>query len=98
MTLKDPGSGLETSKIVLQDILVLAAGPQLQKKGGADEANPTDVYTLEVKPDEAERLALAATQGTVHLALRGVTDKAAVLTRGATIPEYRVLCCRAPGP
>lgn len=87
VTVKDPKTGLETSKIVLQDILVLSAGQQLEKKGGEHEAAPSDVYTLEVRPSEAERLALAATQGTLHFALRGLTDNATVLTEGATVPE-----------
>jgi pilus assembly protein CpaB len=44
-----------------------------------------DVYTLEVTPTEGEKLALAASQGRLQFALRGVFDVETVLTRGATI-------------
>ena len=46
-----------------------------------------DVITLEVTPEEGEKLALAATEGKVVLALRSYTDTEAVKTRGATIPD-----------
>jgi pilus assembly protein CpaB len=46
-----------------------------------------DVYTLEVTPEEGERLSLAANQGKLQFALRNPMDMEVVLTSGATIPD-----------
>jgi pilus assembly protein CpaB len=46
-----------------------------------------DVYTLEVSPEDGEKLALAATQGKLQFALRHSTDSETVLTKGATIKD-----------
>jgi len=73
------------TKIVLENILVLAAGPQMQK--GDKGESPVDVYTLEVTPDDGEKLALASNEGKLHFALRNTTDSEIVLTRGATVVE-----------
>jgi pilus assembly protein CpaB len=48
---------------------------------------PVDVYTLEVTPKEAEKLALAAAEGRLQLALRPVADTDEVYTEGITIPQ-----------
>lgn len=77
----------QITKIVLENILVLASGPEYQATGGKEEkAAPVDVITLEVSPEEAEKLALAATEGKLQLALRNFSDTEDVLTRGTTIP------------
>jgi pilus assembly protein CpaB len=46
-----------------------------------------DVYTLEVDPEQAERLALAAAEGKLQFALRNATDMETVLTQGATVAQ-----------
>jgi pilus assembly protein CpaB len=86
VTLKIPGSKTrkEVTKIVLQDILVLAAGTQIEKNDKG-EASPVDVYTLEVDPAEGETLSLSAAQGKLQFALRNVIDTKTVFTKGATI-------------
>lgn len=86
VTLKEPGKKTEVTKLVLQDIPVLATGVQLQE-GGKGEASPVDVYTLEVTPEEGEKLALADAQGKLQLALRNATDTETVLTKGATVKD-----------
>ncbi len=77
-----------TTKTVLENILVLAAGPEVEIKGKGKEekASLVDVITLEVAPEEAEKLALAATEGKLQLALRNFTDTEEVVTRGISIP------------
>ena len=75
------------TKVVLENMLVLATGPQVEETGKQEKSTPVDVITLEVSPEEAEKLALAATEGKVVLALRSYTDTAAVKTRGTTIPN-----------
>jgi pilus assembly protein CpaB len=91
VTLEDPNSKREKqiTKIVLEDIPVLATGTQMENgdKNGKGETSPFDVYTLEVTPEEGEKLALASTQGRLQFALRNATDVETVLTTGATIPK-----------
>jgi pilus assembly protein CpaB len=48
---------------------------------------PVDVYTLEVTPEQSEKVALAASEGNINFALRSATDSDDIYTRGITIPE-----------
>ena len=74
------------TKIVLENILVLATGTELEKTGKQEKPAQVDVITLEVTPEEGERLALAASEGKLQLALRNFTDTDSSQTRGSTIP------------
>jgi len=85
-TMKRPGSRQEVTKVVLENIPVIATGTQMQKNDKGEPA-PVDVYTLEVSPEDGEKLALAATQGKLQFALRHSTDSETVLTKGATIND-----------
>jgi pilus assembly protein CpaB len=74
------------SKIVLQNIPVLATGQTVeQQKEGKPVVVPT--VTLDVTPEDAERLAIASTQGRLQLVLRGAGDESPAVTRGATITK-----------
>jgi pilus assembly protein CpaB len=75
------------TKIVLENILVLAVGPDVSVDKKGKESTPVDVITLEVTPVEAEKLALAASEGKVQLALRNFNDTEDTFTRGMTIPS-----------
>ncbi|HET6488331.1 MAG TPA: Flp pilus assembly protein CpaB [Syntrophales bacterium] len=75
-----------TTKIVLENILVLATGTELEKSGKQEKPAQVDVITLEVTPEEGEKLALAATEGKLQLALRNFSDSANSETHGTTIP------------
>jgi pilus assembly protein CpaB len=79
-------SGL--SKIVLERILVLAVA----QDAGRDATAPrvASAVTLEVSPDEAERLDLARSVGTLSLVLRNPADGAPALTQGARKPDLLV--------
>jgi pilus assembly protein CpaB len=81
------------TKVVLENAMVLASGTELERKGDKEPA-PVKVITLEVTPEESEKLALAANEGKLRLALRSPLNAEPVLTRGATIPSllasYRV--------
>jgi pilus assembly protein CpaB len=86
-TAKDPGpeaNGREQSisKIVLERILVLAVAQEVNR----DETKPrvVNAVTLEVTPEQAEKLDLARSVGTLSLALRNQVDPAAAATLGAT--------------
>lgn len=73
------------TKLVLANTLVLAIGTKLVRSDKEEEATPVKVLTLEVTPDEAEKLALASTMGKFRLALRSPLSKETALTKGATI-------------
>jgi pilus assembly protein CpaB len=72
---------------VLQDAQVLTAG---QKTQPDPEGKPStvDVVTLLVSPDDAEKVVLASTQGTVHFVLRNGADHAHVDDRPADLTEF----------
>lgn len=75
--------GQSRSKIVLQNLRVLAVGQKMEEKGGKAVQVPT--VTLSITPAEAEKLALAGNIGTLQLLLRGTKDNAAASTRGASM-------------
>jgi pilus assembly protein CpaB len=68
------------SRIVLSRILVLAVAQEANR----DETKPkvVNAVTLEVAPDEAEKIDLARSIGTLSLVLRNPIDKLAVETAG----------------
>ena len=69
------------TQIALQNLLVLGRGQDIdQKEGEKPKVVPT--VTLQVTPAEAERLALAAKEGHITLALRGYTENDAIATAG----------------
>ena len=73
------------AKLILENIRVLAAGMQYEKNGSEKEPKPVQVMTLEVEIEEAEKLALASTQGKLRLALRNPLNVEKVLTKGANV-------------
>ena len=88
LTTKDPETGGTITKIVLENMLVLATGTQVQSGQQGAEAAPVNVITLEVTPVEAEKVSLATSSGKIQLALRGGEDHADVFTKGATISPH----------
>ena len=72
------------SKIILQDVPILATGQiTTEQKDGKPVVVPT--VTLDLTPENAEKLVLAASKGSLQLLLRNVMDKAPVDSKGATI-------------
>ena len=59
---------------VLQDVEILAAGQKIEPDPEGKPATAT-VVTLLVKPEDAERVVMASTQGTVHFVLRNGADR-----------------------
>jgi len=84
------------TKIVLENILVLASGPEFNETKKGEKPANVDVITLEVTPEEGEKLALASTEGKIQLALRNFGDNEAVATRGAKIPNLLGAATYAP--
>jgi pilus assembly protein CpaB len=87
VTMKDPATKNEVTKMVLSNVLVLATGTEIEENKRDGKPRPVDVYTLEVDPEQGERLALAAAEGKLQFALRNTTDMETVLTKGATITQ-----------
>ena len=63
-----------TTATVLQDVVVLAAGHQINPDPDVKAAS-VDVVTLMLKPEDADRAVLASTQGTIHFVLRNGADR-----------------------
>jgi pilus assembly protein CpaB len=76
------------SRSVLTNIKVLAAGTRADQVRANVNApqTPTTVVTLLVSPSEAERLALASSEGSVTLVLRNPLDTGDVATEGTRLP------------
>jgi pilus assembly protein CpaB len=94
-----------TSKVVLTNVQVLAAGTKLEQDAGAEDPMPVSVVTLLVNPEESERLTLAATEGKIQLALRNPLDLESPATPGirpalllGTAPPPRRVASRRPAP
>lgn len=71
-----------TSKVILTDVQVLAAGTKMEQDVENNKPQAVSVVTLLVNPDESERLTLASGEGKIQLALRNPLDKDAPATRG----------------
>lgn len=81
----DAGQGITSSKVILQNIRVLAVGKELDHRAkGQEKVVPATVATLQVDAEQSERLALAATQGKLLLTLRSAVDTETVATSGMT--------------
>jgi pilus assembly protein CpaB len=70
------------SKIVLQNIKVLANGQNIDKPDDQREANSVKAVTLQVTPEQAEKLALAASEGKLQLVMRNSIDQGDEVTPG----------------
>ena len=70
------------SKIVLQNIKVLANGQNIDQPKNEREANSVKAATLQVTPEQAEKLALASTEGKLQLVLRNSVDQGDEQTAG----------------
>jgi pilus assembly protein CpaB len=71
-----------TTKMVLNNVQVLAAGTKMEQDTEQGKPMAVNVVTLLVTPEEAERLTLGATEGKIQLALRNPLDKSEPETPG----------------
>ena len=86
LTTLPQGGRQPVSKIVLQNVPVLATGQIIeQQKEGKPVIVPT--VTMDVTPDDAEKLAIASTQGKLQLVLRRAGDTEVAKTGGATVTK-----------
>ena len=72
------------SKIVLQNIKVLASGQNIDKpKNDREVERAVRAVTLQVTPEQAEKLALASSEGRLQLVMRNSVDQGDEVTPGA---------------
>src|SRR5262245_31369937 len=79
----------QRSKLILQNIRVLAIGTTIEMQDNKPVEVPT--VTLLVSPEQAETLTLAARQEPVRLALRNFRDEEEVTTPGSTTQQLFAL-------
>jgi pilus assembly protein CpaB len=98
---KSSGTDVYTSQTLLENIRVLAIGPNIEEKNGA-RMMVGQTATLELDPIQVSTVALAARTGTLTLALRSVSDanaaepsrhsemRTVTIVRGDARQEYTV--------
>ena len=79
-----PNSEDSVTRTVLQNVTVLSAGQLLQPEAKGQVIN-AQVVTLQVRPDEAEILALTSGEGKIQLVLRNSSDTDVAPTHGANL-------------
>jgi pilus assembly protein CpaB len=71
-----------TSKVILTNVQVLAAGTRIERDVEKDKPISVSVVTLLVDPLQSEALTLASTEGKIQLALRNPLDQTMPPTPG----------------
>ena len=74
------------AKVFMENMRVLAIATQSQRSEDGRPI-PAAVATVEVTPDEGEKLTLATTQGQIQLMLRGYGDPDSTKTAGASAAQ-----------
>ena len=95
VNIRNEKDGRLVSKLFMENMRVLSVGTAVERdaQGKAIEAATA---ALEVTPQEAERLAIAANQGSIQLVLRGYGDPDSVKTRGANTGDVLAQLGNAP--
>lgn len=86
VTMRPSGEGGARTNTVLQNIVVAAAGQQIQPDATGKAVN-VPVVTLLVSPDQAEALTLAGNEGRIQLVLRNSGDQSVARTRGSEVGD-----------
>ncbi len=83
VTLKGDNDKDSMTRVVVSDVQVLTAGTRYDQERARDgQPIPTSVVTLLVTPPDAERIALAASEGSIMLTLRNPMDRQPTETLG----------------
>jgi len=77
------GASGPVSKIVLQNIKVLASGAKIDSPENQRTPSAVTAVTLQVTPEQAEKLVLAANEGKLQLVMRNYSDDEDTQTKGA---------------
>ena len=96
VTLRTTAAGdRQIAKLFLENLRVLSIGTKVDR-GVRGEPIEASTATLEVTPEEAERLAVAMNQGSIQLVLRGYGDPSTVSTTGASSADVLAQLRSAP--
>jgi pilus assembly protein CpaB len=92
--------GDSMSRIVVSNVMVLTSGTKFDQDEARKDGKPikTTVVTLAVMPADAERIALAATDGHIILALRNPLDQQSSPTAGVRMASLMAGSAPAPAP
>ena len=83
VSMPKPGGGQERiSKVILQDVVVVAAGQRVEMRDNKPVSVTT--VTLALTPEQTEKIAVAQSEGRLLLTTRNLRDKEIVRTPGAT--------------
>lgn len=98
VTLSLRGNNNESmTRVVVSDVEVLTAGTRMDAAKARDgQPIAANVVTLLVTPEDAERIALAASEGSIMLTLRNPLDRAPTKTQG--VRSAALLGAPAPAP
>ena len=92
-------TGAHTSKLLLQNVLVLAVDHDTEsgvfdnkskEKDSRDQSNKTSTITIAVNANEASQIALAEEKGKYKLALRPFMPTQGIVVAAATTPQEQV--------
>jgi pilus assembly protein CpaB len=95
MTYRSVNSPELQTVTVLQDVVVLAAGQQIQPQADG-KPNSVNVVTLLLKPEDAEKLVLATSLGGIHFVLRNGADGQQTPSQAVGLPQLAGLSVPAP--
>lgn len=73
------------TRTILEDVRVLAVGRSMEQRPESGRPEAVSVVTLEVTPEQADKLAMASAEGRIQLALRNQVDSQVV----SPAPVYR---------
>jgi pilus assembly protein CpaB len=85
VTTEPPGKRDPISRIVFQNVPVLATGQIVEQREGEPVLVPT--VTLDLSPEDSERMTLASSEGKLRLLLRRAGDTEVTATSGATVAK-----------
>jgi pilus assembly protein CpaB len=97
VTGRPPGKEGNITNTILQNILVLSAGQNIEPDARGHAIN-TPVVTLLVTPEQAETLTLAGNDGRIHLVLRNSGDQGVQKTPGREVAELYGGRAEPPAP
>jgi pilus assembly protein CpaB len=85
-TLRSDAVPQPETQVVLQDVEVLTAGQKIEPEPGG-KAETVGVVTLLLTPEDAQKVVLASTQGSIHFVLRNGADRGRVDAVPVSIPQ-----------
>jgi len=86
-TYSEPTTHQETTRLVLQNVLILAVNKGETNTQGTQGANSS--MTLAVKPEDAELLMAADRAGVLRVMLRSPSDKNVIVSQGVTVRDIQ---------